>query len=116
MEILSVLNGLLRQLGLATDVTRFLMLFGLGLSRVMGAIVLNPFLGGAAVPSRIKVGIALMITAVLFPSVSPGVANFQAGTLTFVALLAKEILIGITIGLVSQFIFYTVQMAGALVD
>jgi len=116
VDTLSVLDRILRQLGLATDVTAFLILFGLILSRVIGAIVLNPLLGGAAVSGRIKVGFAVIVTAVLFPSVSPGVANVQISNLTFVALLAKEITIGVTIGLISQFIFFAVQTAGTLID
>ena len=116
MDILSALDGLLKQLGLATDVTAFFILFGLCLSRVLGAIVLNPFLGGAAVPGRIKVGFSIIVTAVLFPSISPGVTNAQIGNVTFIALLAKETMIGITLGLISQFIFYAVQTAGTLID
>ena len=116
MDILSVLDRILRQIGLATDVTAFLILFGLSLARVIGAIVLNPLLGGAAVSGRIKVGFAVIVTAVLYPSISPGVANVAIGNVTFVALLAKEITIGVTIGLISQFIFYAVQTAGTLID
>jgi flagellar biosynthesis protein FliR len=114
--ILSVLDQILKQVGLATDVTAFLILFGLGLSRIIGAILLNPFLGGPIVPGRIKIGIAVIITAVLFPTISPGVTNAQIGTLMFIGLLAKELMIGVTIGLISQFIFFAVQMAGTLID
>jgi flagellar biosynthetic protein FliR len=116
VEIFSALDQLLKQLGLGTDLTAFLVLFGLSLSRVVGAIVLNPFLGGPAVSGRIKTGLAVILTAVLYPSISPGVTNAQIGTITFVALLAKEMMIGIAIGLISQFVFYAVQMAGTLID
>jgi flagellar biosynthetic protein FliR len=116
VEILKALDQLLVQLGLGTDVTGFLIVFGLALSRVIGAILLNPFLGGGAIAGRIKIGLAIVITAVLFPSVSPGVTKVQVGNITFVGLVAKEVTIGITIGLISQLIFYTVQMAGTLID
>jgi flagellar biosynthesis protein FliR len=116
MELFTTLDHVLKQLGLATDLTRFLIVFGLIMARMIGAIVLNPFLGGAAVPSRIRVGLAVIITAVLFPSISPAASNFQIGDITFVALLAKEITVGLTIGLISQFIFYAVQMAGTMID
>jgi flagellar biosynthetic protein FliR len=116
VEIFSALDQLLKQLGLGTDLTAFLVLFGLSLSRIVGAIVLNPFLGGPAVPGRVKTGLAVIITAVLFPSISPGLTNAHIGTVAFVALLAKEMMIGVTIGLISQLIFFAVQMAGTLID
>src|SRR5262245_30483244 len=101
MEILSTLDGLLRQLGLGTDLTAFLMLFGLCLARVIGAIVLNPFLGGPIVTTQIKVGVSIILTIFLYPSISPGVTNAQFGTLMFTALLTKEVMIGVTIGLIT---------------
>ncbi len=116
MGILDTLQKILTGLGFHTDITMFFVLFGLGMSRMAAAITLNPFLGGAAVPARIKVGLAVIVTAVLFPSIAGDISGFQVTPVLFVALLVKESMIGATIGFLSQLIFYAVQMAGTLID
>jgi flagellar biosynthetic protein FliR len=116
MDLIEALNRLLGQLGIGIDLTRFLVVFGLGMSRLLGAILLNPFLGGAVVPARLKVGLAAIITAVIFPSISTGAENLQMQSISVFALMLKEVMIGVTIGLVSQFLFYAVQMAGTIID
>ena len=70
MDLINTLDRLLSNLGIATDITRFLAIFGLGMARLLGAILLIPFLGGAVVPGRAKVGLAVIITGVLFPVIN----------------------------------------------
>src|SRR5438445_559488 len=86
------------------------------MSRLVTAISLSPFLGGGAVPARVKTGLAVIVTAVLFPSIITNVDNQQITTLVFAGLLVKEAMIGATIGFVSQLIFYAVQVAGTFID
>jgi flagellar biosynthetic protein FliR len=116
MDLVDALNRLLGPLGEGLDLTRFLVVFGLGMARLLGAIVLNPFLGGPVVPARLKVGLAVIITAVIFPSISTGAENLQMQSVSIFALMLKEVMIGVTIGLISQFLFYAVQMAGTIID
>lgn len=116
MDLIGALDRLLSTLGIATDVTRFLVIFLLGMARMLGAITLNPFIGGASVPPRARVGLAVIVTGILFPFIGGGAGEVPPGSLTVFALLVKEIMIGVTIGLISQFIFYAVQMAGTIID
>ncbi len=91
-----------------------LLLHALMLARLVTAITLSPFLGGQSVPGRARLGLALLISILLAPSAA--LPDSALPPVLFVALLAKEVAIGASIGLFSQFVFYAVQMAGALID
>ena len=70
MEILLALQSILASLGVHTDIQSFLMLFFLIFTRIAAALNLTPFLGGQALPGQIKVGLAVMIAALLFPGLN----------------------------------------------
>jgi len=81
-------------------------------ARVGGLMVFTPFLGGNAVPLRIKAGLAVAITVLLYPVCAPGVLPatvWDAGRL-----LLGETLVGLLIGLAVQFVFDAAQFAGQL--
>jgi flagellar biosynthetic protein FliR len=113
--MLPALQHLLANLGFHTDLATVLVLFGLVFARVSIAIAMTPFLGGKSVPSQIKVGLAAVISALLLSNLAPeNVASMT--TLLVMCLLIKELVIGATIGFLSQIVFQSVQMAGAVVD
>jgi flagellar biosynthetic protein FliR len=114
--MLAALQHILANLGVHTEIATFLVLFGLVLARIVGAIVLAPFLGGRSVSARIKIGLAAAISLLLFTSVVPQSNLGEMNTLRVMCLLVKEAVIGATLGFLSQLIFYSVQMAGAMVD
>jgi len=114
MGILDELERMLAGLGYHVNVSAFLIVFGLALTRIATGVTLAPFLG-QAVTSNIKIGLAVVMTAVLLP----GLSNQQQSDISpllFVALLIKEAMIGAVVGFLAQLIFYAVQMAGALID
>lgn len=114
--MLETLQHILNQLGIQTDVASFFVFFGLVMSRLVTAISFSPFLGGKAVPTRVKVGLAAILAAVLLPSLVTDWNVHIINASLFVGLLLKELLIGAGIGLISQLIFYAVQMAGTIID
>lgn len=84
--------------------------------RVLGVIIATPVLGDRAIPAQAKIGLALGIAMLVFPIIPIEGIN-QAPTLNLYALIllvAKETLIGITIGLVILFMFIGVQLAGSI--
>ena len=115
MDYLPIAERLLASAGFATNLPGFLVLFGLALARVLMAVYLAPFFGGQSVPGRVRVGMAVIFTIVLLPNLQPPPA-FTISPLVFVALLAKEALTGAMLGMVCQFVFYGIQMAGVLID
>jgi flagellar biosynthetic protein FliR len=115
MHFLDALQRMVQSLGYRGNVSDFMVLYGLALGRVATAISLAPFFGGQAVGSNIKLGLSVMVTALLMPALSRGQAA-PGDPMLVVALFAKEVMIGVTIGFIAQLILYAVQTAGALID
>jgi flagellar biosynthetic protein FliR len=115
MDLMDALQRVLQNLGYRENVSDFLAIFGLALARVLTAVNLAPFLGGQAVASNVKIGLSVVLTALILPGLARGQAA-PANPVLFVALLAKEVMIGVTIGFIAQLLLYAVQMAGALID
>lgn len=113
--MLAALQRILSDIGIHTDIATSLVLFGLVLARLVLAISLTPFLGGRSVAGKIKIGLAVMVSLLLFPSVVPERTG-DMNTLLVMCLLVKETIIGATLGFLSQLTFMGIQMAGAMVD
>src|SRR5208283_5161317 len=79
-------------------------------ARVSGLLVFTPFLGSNAIAPRIKVGLVVMLTAVLYPVCGPrGLSLTTAGLFR---VMLSEALIGMLMGLAVQFVFDAAQFAG----
>jgi flagellar biosynthetic protein FliR len=115
MGYFEALQQVVHSLGYRGNLSDFIVVFGLALGRVTSAISLAPFFGGQAVGSNIKLGLSVMVTALLMPSLAHGQAA-PSDPLMVIALLAKEVMIGVTIGFIAQLLLYAVQAAGALID
>ena len=73
-----------------------------------------PLLSHASVPRRVRIGLALLLTVLVAPTLPPVAAGSPfsaAGGL----LLVQQVMIGVTIGLVMQFAFATVTLAGDMI-
>ncbi len=85
------------------------------LARVAPVVYLAPFLGGPALSSAVRFVVAVAITAALYPAAAVATVDTpEAGV--FVLLLAKEVLIGVCLGLLASVAFHALSMAGQLVD
>ena len=116
MEILHALQSILASLGVHTDIQSFFMLFFLIFTRIAAALNLTPFLGGQALPGQIKVGLAVMIAALLFPGLNKTAGAMPDNFFFYCGLLGKEFLVGMIIGFISQMVFFGVQIAGTIID
>jgi flagellar biosynthesis protein FliR len=114
--MLEALQSIVQNLGYGADVAGFVALFGLGLTRIVTAISLTPFMGGRSVPAKVKVGLAAVITAVLYPAIAPPGPAPQLQPVVMLGLLVKEAMIGAILGLLAQLVFFAVQTAGAIID
>jgi len=79
-------------------------------SRVTGLLVVAPFLGSAAIPPRIKIGLAFLLSWFMVPLVPAAAAVLSAPAL--VVLLLGEFAIGFLLGFTLQLIFEAGQIAG----
>jgi len=82
-------------------------------ARVSMLMVFAPFFGGSAVPLPVKAGLTVAITTVLYPSFQalPSAPDVAA----WVEILLGEAAVGMVIGLVMNFVFEGVELAGAVV-
>jgi flagellar biosynthesis protein FliR len=79
-------------------------------ARVSGLMVFCPFLGSDAVPVPVKAGLTLLITILLHPLHGP--AALALGSWQWVEVALGEVTIGLLLGLVANFLFEGVLMAG----
>jgi flagellar biosynthesis protein FliR len=79
-------------------------------ARISGLMVFAPFFGNGAIPVRIKAILTIAITVVLYP-----VYAARVGTITLTqwpVVVARELVLGLAIGLAANFVFEAAQMAG----
>jgi flagellar biosynthesis protein FliR len=80
--------------------------------RIAGLLTFCPFFGDRAVPSRIKVGLLIALTALLFPVVQ--LQPVSRGPVDWVQMMLGELLVGVLIGLSLQVVFEGMQFAGQI--
>ncbi|MDR0218000.1 MAG: flagellar type III secretion system protein FliR [Enterobacteriaceae bacterium] len=80
------------------------------LVRLLALFSIAPVFSEKQVPVKVRIGLALAITAVLIPSIpSPQIPIFSVGGIW---LLIQQILIGVALGLTMQIAFAVVRYAG----
>jgi flagellar biosynthesis protein FliR len=94
------------------DLARWLMQVAPVALRVGGLLTFCPFLGDRAVPNRIKVGLLIALTALLFPVLR--LAPVPLGPVDWVRMVLGELLVGLLIGLSLQVVFEGMQFAGQI--
>jgi flagellar biosynthetic protein FliR len=90
-------------------------IFILILLRVSAMIITIPILGDRIVPFRIKAGLSLLITLLIFPFVQAAAWKLSADVFSLVFRMAGEIMIGVMIGFIGRLIFDGIQLAGQLI-
>ena len=93
-----------------------LSLFLLILSRWAGMIMLAPVFGARGVPGMMRLGLAASITVILYPMIQATDPSIPLELLPYVALLIKEILVGLVIGFLVYLLTAILQGAGQLID
>ncbi len=80
-------------------------------ARVSAMLLFAPFLGSPVISSRVKAGLALALTLLLYPAY--GHAHVEMiGTWHFALGMISEFLVGIVLGLAVALVFDGVQLAG----
>lgn len=91
-------------------------IFLLGLARVTPTVALAPFLGGKMLPDSIKIGFSAALVLIFLPFLVVNHTTTITYDITFMLLLAKEVIVGGILGLIISVPFYYAQGAGALID
>lgn len=89
--------------------------FALVLARVAGLFSAIPMFGARMVPGRVKAGLVFAMALLLFPIVKPQQIPGSGDVISISLLVIQETLIGLTLGVTSQFVFAAVEFCGQLV-
>ena len=89
---------------------------GLVFARVGAIVMLLPGLGEAAVPPRIRLSLALLMSLVLMPLVAPSIAAIPATSGALIGAVIKELLIGLMIGSLLRIFLGSLAVAGEAVS
>jgi flagellar biosynthetic protein FliR len=81
--------------------------------RVLGLILAEPILGNSNVPSRVKVGLALLISILLAP-VLPAMPRVDPASAAGLLVAAQQLLIGLAMGFTLRIALTAVETAGQL--
>ena len=82
--------------------------------RVGGLMLFAPFFGSSVIPPRVKAGLVVTISVLLFPSLASPMVN--AGNGSWPGMVIGELLIGAGLGIATNLVFDAVQMAGQVVS
>ncbi|TAT62599.1 flagellar biosynthetic protein FliR, partial [Enterobacter cloacae] len=81
--------------------------------RILALITTAPILSEKAIPKRVKVGLGIIITIIVAPSLPPVNIPIFSANAVWVAL--QQILIGVAVGFTMQLAFAAVRTAGELI-
>jgi flagellar biosynthetic protein FliR len=81
-------------------------------ARISGLMVFCPFLGSDAVPIPVKAGLTLLLTVMLHPLHGP--AALALGSWQWAQTMVSELLVGLLLGIVANFLFEAALLAGQI--
>jgi len=93
-----------------------LSLFLLILSRWAGMIMLAPVFGARGVPSYVRLGLAASLSVIVYPLISAAKPLIPIELLPYIAVVLKEVMVGLVIGFVIYMMTAVLQGAGQLID
>lgn len=106
--------------GMVTALPDATILFALLYARLGGILMLLPAFSDESVPGRIRMMIALAITASLYPlmrqHVAPALEYVSSGNIALASTLLTELLLGIALGLVVRIFFHAIGIAGGIIS
>ncbi len=84
------------------------------LTRVLGVMATVPILSDRAVPMRIKLGIGLVLTFTIIPTL-PAIPPFEIFSLQGLLILIQQLIIGLAMGFSVRLVFAAIGIAGQLI-
>ena len=82
--------------------------------RIGAAMALLPAFGEMLVPVRVKLAIAIVLTLIVAPAVSPIISSAVIQGPDLTAAAGAEVLVGLVLGLALRFLIYALQIAGTV--
>ena len=80
--------------------------------RISGLVLFAPFFGHTAIPPRVKACIVILLTVLLYPSLSSSLANRSLSPLS----ICSELIVGLAVGLTTNAVFEAAMFAGQILS
>lgn len=84
------------------------------LVRVLGVISTAPIFSNNAIPKRVKLGVGIMLTLIIMPTLPP-IPPFEIYSLQGLRILIQQLVIGLAIGFSMRLVFSAIDLAGQLI-
>lgn len=81
------------------------------LTRILGLISASPLFGNRSIPVRARVGLGVMLAAIMAPAI-PAAPAADPMSLAGLLILLQELLIGLAMGFAMRIVFAAIEMAG----
>jgi flagellar biosynthetic protein FliR len=94
------------------DVEKFFFVF----VRISAMFLFAPILGSTSVPGKVKIGLTMVMSFLLMPTLQNIPLPQSKGLLSFALYMFSEITIGLMVAYIARLIFISVQIAGTIVD
>lgn len=85
-------------------------------ARILGIFAFNPVLSRRNVPTIVKIGTSIVITYIVILVVQPEPVDTGTQAGVYLMMLLRESAIGLIIGFITDLFFYSVQVAGEVMD
>lgn len=85
------------------------------LFRILALIASAPILGNPSIPVRVKIGIAVLLTLIIAPTIQQPLPPVDPYSGIGLMILVQQIIIGAALGMVIRIVFVAVEMAGEII-
>ncbi|MCM1327884.1 MAG: flagellar biosynthetic protein FliR [Ruminococcus sp.] len=85
-------------------------------ARILCIFAFNPILSRRNIPTIAKIGISLFITYIVILVVQPEPIDAGTAAGVYLMMILRETFIGLVIGFITDLFFYSVQIAGEIMD
>jgi flagellar biosynthetic protein FliR len=109
---------MIKRIGLEFTYSNHVLAIALVMIRIVPCVVLAPFMGGKSTPNEVKMALIVMMTIVVYPFVHrmlPPEA-VPREPIPYMVVMLREFFIGLSIGIVSNHVFYAIEMVGRMID
>ncbi len=84
--------------------------------RMTGLFVVAPIFGRRNIPTYLKIGFSFFIALILVNTTAVQAAQYDDNILSYALLVAKEFIVGLSIGFVAYLVFTAIYIAGEIID
>lgn len=84
--------------------------------RMTGLFVVAPIFGRKNIPTYFKIGFSFFIALILVNTTAVQAAQYDDNLLSYALLIAKEFIVGLSIGFVAYLVFTAIYIAGEVID